>query len=133
MVSGCFPADFQGPTHQTHRFVQVRYTPGLVITLICKIIFGIMRSRHFHITNGPRFSGSRSKTTLSEISAQPVLGTPECDGCVHTGPNELYLCPEFVWFDLNDASVNTATDCVQINPNGLQQWAKLLHGSVPPY
>lgn len=83
-----------------------------------------MRSRHFHTTNGLRFSGSRTKTTLSEVSVQPVLGTPECDCCIHTGPNELYLCPEFVWFDLNDASVNTATDCVQINPNGLQQWAK---------
>lgn len=58
-----------GPTHQTHRFVQVCYTPGLVIILICKIIiFGVMRSGHLHATNGPQCAGSHTKTTLSEGS-----------------------------------------------------------------
>lgn len=32
---------------------------------------------------------------------------PECDCCVHTGPNKPHWCPEFSRADLNNANVKT--------------------------
>lgn len=44
---------------------------------------------------------------LQEALATAVVVCTKRNCCVHAGPNEPHLCPEFIWAALNDACETT--------------------------